>query len=551
MNLNEYKNDLLFLPLGGAGEIGMNLNLYQLDGKWLMVDCGVGFADDHLPGADLIVPDTGFIEERRKDLLGLVVTHAHEDHVGAIPYLWDRLRCPVYTTAFTAAVLRAKLAETEFAKEVQIHEIKPGDRITLGKFEIEPVHLTHSIPEMNAIAIRTPHGMVLHTGDWKFDPDPLIGPLSDEKRLKELGEEGVLALVCDSTNVFSQGESGSEAEVQKSLNDLIGGCKNRVVVTTFASNLARLNTILEAARNHDRQIVVCGRSLWRIIEAAKESGYLTDMPQIHSDKDYGKLPRHKTLVIGTGCQGEPMAAMTKIADGTHPSVRLAPGDTVIFSSKVIPGNEQKIFRLFNKFVRMGLEVLTEKDHFVHVSGHPYRGELTRMYQLAKPKIAIPVHGEARHIHEHAKLARDLQVPQAVEVTNGEILNLSGGKAETVGMAPSGIFAIDGNSFLSPDSNIMRDRRRLRLNGAMFISLVFSKKSGNLVSDPQISAPGSLDRDDDKDFIQTIANEIREEVEMMKKPGYSDIREAAMRAARRLLKAELDKKPYIEVHIAGI
>ncbi|MCH8238375.1 MAG: ribonuclease J, partial [Proteobacteria bacterium] len=424
------KDEFVFLPLGGAGEIGMNLNLYGLgppgDETWVMVDLGITFGDGAQPGVDVIMPDPGFIAERRDRLAGLVLTHAHEDHLGAVPYLWERLECPIYATPFTLSILRRKLSETDFAEKVEIIEVPLGGRFHVGPFDMELITLTHSIPEPNAIAIRTKFGTVLHTGDWKFDPDPVIGDSADEDALRRLGDEGVLALIGDSTNVFTPGESGSEADLLASLTSLIGACEKRVAVACFASNVARLETISRAAQANGRDVVLAGRSLWRIDAAARENGLLEDIPAFIEAEDSGHLPDDKVVIICTGSQGEPRAALWRIASDDHPHVTLSEGDTVIFSSRIIPGNETSIGRLHNQLVRLGVKVIDTTDHFVHVSGHPARDELARMYQLARPKVAIPVHGELRHLVEHAKLARECQVADAIVVENGTMVRLGPG-----------------------------------------------------------------------------------------------------------------------------
>ena len=548
MNLKKHKDDLLFLPLGGSGEIGMNLNLYHLDGKWIMVDCGIGFADDYYPGAEIIVPNIKFIEKIKHDLLGIVVTHAHEDHVGAIPYLWEQLECPVYTTTFTANFLRLKLLETPFGKRVKIIEIKPGARFTLGPFEIDAINLTHSIPEMQAMAIHTKHGLVLHTGDWKFDKNPMVGPASNLKALMKKGEEGVLAMVCDSTNVFSKGESGSEMHVRENLIKLVAQCKNRVALGTFASNLARVESILAAAKANHRDVVVCGRSFWRLIEAARESGYLQDAPKFFSESEANRIPRQRALYLCTGSQAEPRAALSRIAEGTHPHLKLLPGDTAIFSSKIIPGNDTAIYRMLNLLTLQGVEVITEKEAAIHVSGHPYRNELKEMYEYVKPQIAVPVHGEARHIHEHAKLAKSLGVPETFEIKNGDVLKLAPGRHEKVGMVEAGRLAIDAFTFLPGDSVIMRSRRKLRHSGAVFVSITMNNK-GICAAPPRISAPGLLDPEVDGEFYSELSEEIEFAVD--KKRDLRDAEEAARKAVRRIIRDELDKNPMIEVHVTRV
>src|SRR6185312_9755566 len=467
-------DELAFLALGGVGEIGMNLSLYGYAGRWLMIDCGISFADDTLPGVDVIMPDPGFIAERAQRLDGLVVTHAHEDHIGAIPHLWRRLRCPVYATPFTASVLRQKLIEADLEHEVPITEVPMSGRFSVGPFEIELVTLTHSIPEPNAVVLRTPLGTVLHTGDWKFDPDPLVGATSDLARLRQLGEEGVLAMICDSTNALRPGEAGSEADVRKSLIDIVGRCRQRVVVACFASNVARLESAAAAALMHDRQAALVGRSLWRIEHAARETGYLEGMPPFLTDEEAAYLPRDKVLLICTGSQGEPRSALARIADDDHPEVVLEAGDTVIFSSRIIPGNERAIGRLQNRLAALGVEVITEHDHFVHVSGHPAQDELTRMYQMVRPRIAIPVHGETRHLMAQARLAEQCQVPQSLVTRNGEVVKLAPGPAAVLGEVQTGRLVVDGKRLLPVGAEALRSRQRMTFNGAALATIVVDR-----------------------------------------------------------------------------
>lgn len=552
-SIAKHKNELLFVPLGGSGEIGMNLNLYQYKGKWLMVDLGAGFADDHLPGIDMIVPDINFITQHRENLVGIVLTHAHEDHLGAVQYLWTELRCPIYTTPFTAAFLRAKLAEMPFASEVRITEVPCAGSFELEPFTIEMIPLTHSAPEMQALVIRTELGSVMHTGDWKFDHDPLIGDAADEERLRAYGDEGILAMIGDSTNVFNPGTSGSEGDLRKSLIELVGSCKKMVTVTTFASNVARIETIARAAEACGRRVVLAGRSLWRITRAAKESGYLQDI-EFLEDSHISKHARDKILVIATGCQGEPMAATMKIANGVHPTIRLNPGDTVIFSSKIIPGNDKRIFRLFNQLVKQQVEVLTEKDHFVHVSGHPARQELERMVKLVRPQVMIPVHGELVHIHEHCRLAREWGVPQAIQLGNGDVIKLAPGKAERVGVVEAGYLGIDGYYLLPPDSPVLRMRRKIQRDGVIVAYLIIGA-TGNLRADPRIMAPGCLDLEEDREIINLMAEEVREVIEqsnaMVKNQKKDQLYSLTRSAIRRIIKREVGKNPPIEVHIETI
>src|SRR5919206_1781030 len=418
---------LFFVPLGGAGEIGMNLNVYGYRDQWLILDCGVTFGEEeHQPGVDVIMADPAFIVERRDSLLGIVATHGHEDHIGAIPYLWPQLQCPVWATPFTAALLRAKLIESGLAGQVRITTVPMSGRFQIGPFDLELITLTHSIPEPNAVVIRTSAGTVLHTGDWKLDPDPLVGSPTDEARLRAVGDEGVLAIVCDSTNALREGTSGSEGELRQHLTELIGRYDGRVAVACFASNVARLSTIAHAAAANDRNAALIGRSLWRIDKAARENGYLADVPRFLTEDEAGYVPRDKIVLICTGSQGEPRAALARIARDDHPHIVLEEGDVVIFSSRIIPGNEKSISRLHNALLKLRVEVVTAEDHYVHVSGHPCRDELTAMYQMVRPRVAIPVHGEARHLIGHAELARECQVEQAVVIENGDVVRLDSG-----------------------------------------------------------------------------------------------------------------------------
>lgn len=554
MSKTKKSSELLFLPLGGAEEIGMNLNLYGYGGKWLIVDCGVTFGDDSTPGVELILPDPQWIVERRRDLVGIVATHAHEDHIGAIPYLWPQLGCPVYATPFTAAVLKRKLQEAELARRVEIRPIPVSGSFKIEPFDLELIHLTHSIPEPMAIAIKTPAGTVLHTGDWKFDPDPLIGPVADEAALRRLGDQGVLALVGDSTNVFVSGEAGSEADVRRNLEDLVGRFRERVVVACFASNVARLESIALAAKAHDRHAALVGRSLWRMYDAAKEAGYLRDLPPFVTEHDAGFLPRDKVVMICTGSQGEPRSALSRIASGTHPHVTLEPGDAAIFSSRNIPGNERAIAKLQNQLSKLGVDIVTTAEEAgVHVSGHPARDELSRMYHWVRPRIAIPVHGEARHLAEHAKLARECQVPEAVVSENGSIVRLAPGPATVVEHVTAGRLALDGTLLVPLDGGAMRARKKLMTNGIAVVTLVVGR-GGKLEADPLVSLQGVVDNDTSEGLIEGAADAVAGAFEELGKGERRDddaVREAARLAVRRFVNAEVGKKPQTEVHLVRI
>ena len=550
-DIKKHKNDLIFIPLGGAGEIGMNVNLYQYKGQWLMVDLGAGFTDDYFPGVDMMVAEIDYISKQKDKLLGIVLTHAHEDHLGAVQYLWKELRCPIYTTKFTANFLRAKLKETDFGRDVKIIEIDQNSITQIGPFAIETIPLSHSTPEMQSLMIRTDLGNVFHTGDWKFDHDPLIGDPNDQKLLAKLGKEGVLAMVGDSTNVFNDTYSGSEGDLRASIIELVKDCKKMVVVTTFASNVARMETILRAAEAAGRKVVMAGRSLWRVLEAAQASGYLLDIPPVLRPDQMGTIKREKLLVMSTGCQGEPMAATFKMANGLHPNLKLLPGDTIIFSSKIIPGNEKKIFRLLNQLIAQQIEVLTEKEHFVHVSGHPSQGELKLMYELIRPQVTVPVHGELMHIHEHIRLAKSWGVPHAVQVANGDVIKLAPGEAKVIDKVESGYLGIDGHFLLPGNSSILKARRRLQESGVVFIVLMLNDRN-QMVMPPVIKAPGVLDMEEDRVIVTQMAKEVHkalgslmETVSVKKQRG--DVVESTVRSAlRHVLKHEVGKSPMIEV-----
>ena len=543
-------DDLWFLPLGGTGEIGMNLNLYCHDGAWLMVDLGVTFAEERYPGVELIMPDPAFIEGHRDQLAGLVLTHAHEDHIGAVPYLWPRLRCPVYATAFTAAVLRRKLQENGFGADIEITEVPMSGRFTVGPFELELITLTHSIPEPNAVAIRTAAGTVLHTGDWKLDPDPLVGDDYDEAALRRLAAEGVLAMVCDSTNALVEGESGSEGAVRHSLAELIGGLKGRVVVACFATNVARVESVMRVAEMHGRQVALVGRSMHRIHQAAVQTGYLTGLPPLVTDREIGFLPRDEVLLLCTGSQGEPRAALWRIARDEHPEVGLEPGDAVVFSSRMIPGNEKAILALQNELVRQGIDVITDQDHFTHVSGHPARDELSQMYQWVRPQVAIPVHGEARHLAEHAELALSCQVPQAIVAENGALISLAPGRPEIVDHVPTGRLMLDGTRLIRAESPVLRERQRVFYNGVALVTLVVDTK-GDLQAEPRLALEGVLDAESEVEVAAEVLDALRDELAKLPAGARtSDERlgETARVATRRALFRAIGKKPVTRVHL---
>ena len=543
---------LFFVPLGGSGEIGMNLNLYGYRGRWLIVDCGVTFGEEeHQPGVDVIMADPAFIVERRDRLLGIVATHAHEDHIGAIPYLWPQLQCPVWATPFTASLLRAKLNESGLANQVRITTVPMSGRFQIGPFDLELITLTHSIPEPNAVVIRTSAGTVLHTGDWKLDPEPLIGPPTDEDRLREIGDEGVLAIICDSTNALRPGTSGSEGELRHSLTELIGRYDGRVAVACFASNVARLSTIYHAPRANDRDVALVGRSLWRIEKAARDNGYLDDVPRFLTEDEAGYVPRDKILLICTGSQGEPRAALARIARDDHPNVTLEENDVVIFSSRIIPGNERAINRLHNALLRLGVEVVTAEDHFVHVSGHPARDELVRMYQMIRPRIAIPVHGEARHLLAHADLARQCQVQDALVIENGDMVRLDAGGAAIIDEVPVGRIASDGKSLLPITGAVLQQRRRAGSEGSIVATLVVDRR-GWLAAPPQISMLGLAEPNAEPRAAMCEA--LSDAMEGLPAPMRHDdnaLRDTARRVLRRELRERFGKRPLIEIQLVRL
>ncbi|MDE0801531.1 MAG: ribonuclease J [Rhodospirillaceae bacterium] len=543
---------LWFVPLGGSGEIGMNLNLYACDGQWIMVDLGVTFGDESIPGVDVVMPDPDFIAERKHKLIGLVLTHAHEDHLGAVAYLWPKLECPVYATPFAAEFLRRKLPEAGLQNILPLTEIPLGGNLKLGPFDIEFISLTHSIPEPNGLAIRTPYGIVMHTGDWKFDSDPVIGEVTDFAALESVGDEGVLAMVGDSTNVFSAGESGSEGDVAVALTELIGKLQGRVVVGCFASNLARVESVARAAMANGRHVSLVGASLWRVTDTARKTGYLSDDITFYEAGDAAHFPDDKVLYICTGSQGEARAALTRIAFGTHRDVTLNEGDTAVFSSRVIPGNEKSIMKLQNQLAKMGVEIITAKDAPIHVSGHPARDEMRRMYSLIRPHTAIPVHGEHMHMRAHAELAKECQVPHTVLVENGAAVRLAPGDPEVMGEVWSGRMSWEGDRAIPFWDPMLRDRKKMFYGGSVVVSLVL-EEDGRLASDALVSVLGVLDplADEGSD---ALAEEVESAVEQIGGKSRRDdgvIDDAVRRCIRRVFSGGQAGKPLIRVHITRI
>ena len=551
------KKELLFCPLGGAGEIGANMNLYGYgnpgEHNWIMVDIGVTFADDTLPGIDLIYPDPGFIVEKKNNLLGIIVTHAHEDHIGAIAHLWPKLKCKIYATPFTAVLIKEKFKEKNVDINNHLKIVQLNGIVDLDPFRIEYVSMTHSILEPNGLKIKTPAGVVLHTGDWKIDENPMVGKNIDIDKLKQIGNEGVLAMVCDSTNIFTVGRSGSEETVRRSLLKIMERLKKRIVITSFASNVARMETIFYCAEKTGRQISLVGRSMHRIFKAAKQCGYLKDIIDPIDPREAKNISREKIIYLCTGSQGEPMGAMMRISSYTHPDVFVEKGDTVIFSSKIIPGNEKKLYKLHNQLVKDGIEVISEENEFVHVSGHPNRDEMKDMYSWIKPKCVIPVHGEHRHLMEHISFAKEMQVPHPVLVENGDIVKIfPGDKPEVYDKAPVGRLYLDGNISVHEDSQSLKERKNLSSNGYLEVTLLITSK-GNIHDNPILSFRG-LQIYEEEEFTYGLENEIEKITKSFKigsRKQEHNLIDALKIACRKFTKEKTGKKPYTNINLVNI
>jgi ribonuclease J len=553
------QDDLVFTPLGGVGEIGMNLALYGLGNErrrsWIAVDLGVSFAsEEHLPGVDLIFPDIRFMVAERKNIAGIVLTHAHEDHFGAIIDLWPKLKIPIYATPFTAALLESKRIGEPGAPEIPVNIIPLGHRFTLGAFDIELVSVAHSIPESNALILRTPHGNVLHTGDWKIDPTPVIGLPTDEAKLRKLGEEGALAIVGDSTNAVREGRSPSEADVAKTLRELIAAAPGRVAVTTFASNVARVHAVAKAARACGREVVVVGRAMERVIGVARETGYLEGIQPFRGTDTYGYLPPDKVVALCTGSQGEPRAALSRGARDPQPEGTVGKGDTVIFSSRTIPGNEKEVGSVINGLIDQNITVITDRTHLVHVSGHPRRAELEELIGWVKPQILVPVHGESLHLSEHAALGKKLGIKHVVRCKNGDVVKLAPGSPEVVDTVTSGRMFKDGKLLVSGESATISERRRLSFGGMVFVSLAVTDK-GVLAADPEIELQGIPEHAANGELLADIAyNAALDTVENMPKQRRRDpdtVAEAVRRAVRGSIAMHWGKKPVCHVHVLTV
>ena len=556
--MNSPLDELVFVPLGGVGEIGMNLGLYGIGHgrhrKWLAVDMGVAFGHEDLPGVDAVLPDIRFLEERKADLAGIVITHAHEDHFGALFDFWPRLGAPVYMTPFAAGLLEAKRAGEPNAPKIPVNVVKQGSRLEIGAFDVEFVSVSHSIPEPNALVIRTALGTIVHTGDWKLDPAPGIGLPTDQDRLATVGEEGVLALVSDSTNAVREGVSPSEGEVALVLERMIAEAPQRVAVTTFASNVSRLRSVAAAAHRAGREVVIIGRAIRRAVDVAGELGYLDGLPEFLDQDAYAQLPRNKVVALMTGSQGEPRAALARIAGGDHRFVSLASGDRVIFSSRTIPGNERAVNSIINSLIDLGAEIITDRDALVHTSGHPRRDELRQMYDWIKPQILVPVHGEALHLHEQAKLGRASGIGKVIETRNGRMIRLAPGDPERLDSVANGRLYRDGRLLLSPERSGVPERRRLAFAGCISIAIVLSD-GGEVLEDPEVFLAGIPEADGEGNPFRKIVEEATDDaldgLSQKKRRDVGLVREAVRRSVRGAIDAGWGKKPSTIVHVTHV
>lgn len=568
LNFKKYRNDLLFIPLGGSNEIGLNCNLYHYNGKWIVVDCGIGFVKT-VPGVDLTVPDIGLLRKLKNDILGIFITHIHEDHLGAIQYVWQDLKLPIYASRFTKLFLQEKLKDYDFYNQVEINELNENDKIKLGDFEIEFIGLTHSIPEMNALVINTPKGSILHSGDWKFDKNPVVGNKSNIKRLKQLGDKhSILATVCESTNVFNEEEPQSESELFDSFYNLTKNRDGAIVFTTFASNVGRIKIIADLAKKLHRKVVLVGNSLYRLISVAREVGYLQDKYEFIAEDEIKDYKKRNIIMIATGCQGNYNAGIDKLANDAYRYMKLSEGDCVVFSSKVIPGNEKELILLYNKLAEKDVEVITEKNEFVHVSGHYCVQDLKEFYSLVKPKLAIAVHGEPMQLLQHQKIARQCGVRNATKGKNGVILKLNpDGKAERIGQLDLKFMVVDGKRILSTKDEIIKTRRKLEDVGVIFINMIVNNKY-RILQEPVVSAPGGYDLEHDRVIRQIILEDIQKayakgiaQINESRKANKNkfttnaereNFLEQKIRAVlNKLYDNDIGKKPYIEVFFTKI
>lgn len=549
-------DELVFIPLGGAEQFGSNLNVYGFQGKWLVIDCGMGFADEYYPGVDILLPDPTFLEERWKDIAGLIITHAHEDHIGAVAHLWPRLKCPIFCTKFTGEILKKKLAENPECKNARIRIVKQHDDIVIGPFTTNFIPVTHSIPDASAVLIKTDLGNVLHSGDWNLDPKPVIGKPINPETFKKIGQDGLLAYVGDSTNAGVDGFSGSESDVEKGLGDLFQNCEQRIVVTMFASNIGRVRSICKAAEATDRHVAILGRSLHRMIGAAKDCGFLNDIKNFVEEDDISVIPRDKIVVIATGSQGEPRAQIARIARGDQRNFKLQEGDTVIFSARPIPGNEKEIIFVQNRLAGSKVTVINPRDtkHCIHVSGHPARDEIKQMYDWVKPQIVIPVHGERTMIEDQAQLALSCQIKQAIPPKNGSVIRIAPGKAEIIDHVKTGLLAVEPGRIIDANHVAISERRKLQFSGTAHASIVINAQ-GNLVARPQLSTVGLIDEDneDEQELAEDLIDEIEDVVASLKraKLNTEDMAEKIHIVLRKDIFEVLKIKAKVSVHVVKI
>lgn len=551
-------NEVLFCPLGGSGEIGANMNLYGFgqtnNHKWLIVDCGITFAEDNIPGVDIIIPDPEFIYQNKSNCLGIVITHGHEDHIGALTYIWPNLKTNIYATPFTGALIKEKFKEKKINIDDYLKIITLNGSIDLNPVKINLISLTHSILEPNALLIEYDGKKIFHTGDWKCDLDPMMGDNINEKKLKEIGDQGILAMICDSTNIFTEGRSGSEKDVNESMLRIFEKQKNRIIVTTFASNAARMQTVFQCAEKVGRHVSLVGRSMHRIFNTAKACGYFSNIKPPLDPREVKKIPKEKIVYLCTGSQGEPRGAMNKICNQDHPDVEISPNDTVIFSSRIIPGNEKKLYAMHNLLVRRGINVISEENAFIHVSGHPGREEMNEMYNWIRPEISVPVHGEHRHLKEHNTFAKEKQIKQPVLIENGDVLKIFPGKSEIINKVNSGKLLVDGNRLVDEESAALRDRKNISFNGLMDISLIISK-NGNIERSPIFNIKGLPISDHE-------LNEIKYELEdkifdicrsysLNNKKQEINLIDNLKKSLRKIINLRVSKKPYTNINLIRV
>ena len=551
--MNFLDSELIFIPLGGSGEIGMNANLYHYQSDWLMIDLGISFSDETTPGVDIILPDIRFAEEQKVNIKAIILTHAHEDHFGAVPYLWEKLNVPIYGTPFTIALLKRKLEEAKISDDIPLNVIDYNVDYKFGAFTVEFVALSHSIPDPAAIVLKTDKGQILHTGDWKFDETPMVGNKTDVQKLKRIGDEGVIALIGDSTNALIDGRTPSESVAREGLTKVIANSQFTVAVTCFASNIARISSIISAANENNRHVCVVGRALHRSIAAARETGYLDNIPDFVSEVDAGLMPRENLVIICTGSQGETRAALAKISNGMHENIKLQAEDTVIFSSRQIPGNENAIARVQNQFLRQKINIITDEDAMVHVSGHPARDELIDLYNIIRPQIAIPVHGTARHLDAHAKLAASCQVPEIHIPENGNIISLKNNSIKVVDKIPVSQFTQGSGSIIDLQSDMLRSRRQMLWNGSVSVSVLLDKM-GSLMQAPTVTQDGVCMGEEESDYLADISLLVDTQLEKTNKNLLNDdsaVQTLIIGKVKSATKSRFRIRPKVHAHIIRI